>query len=620
MSNSNPYVVGGTVQASGGTYIKRKADKELLDLCRAGHFAYVLTPRQMGKSSLMENTSTELANEGIRSVQLTLEQIGTVDVTSETWYLGLLEIIQDELGLGVNVMKWWHDSAHLPSTQRFTAFFEDVLLAEIKDRIVVFVDEIDTTLSLPFTDDFFAAIRYFHNARAHSPELKRLSFVLIGVATPGDLIADPRRTPFNIGHRVDLTDFTSDEAVPLAEGFGLDDTDARNVLKWIMKWTNGHPYLTQKMCQTMADQHRDPWTEAEVDAAVAATFFQTVKEPDENLKTVRDMLTKRAPDLEGVLSIYKKIRIEKSPVPDEEQSLIKNHLKISGVVRREKVNPPPRTRLSRRPADDAREQVALRVRNRIYGEVFNEAWVKEHMPINWFARARKAGLFIAAVLFVISTTFAGYFFIEAQKAKADLAVVIARTLEAVDLDRAYLVFQNNGKETPTGLGTAPLNVKEPRKGGVGTIYNEPDKGSLKYSLYDDYTVLITRTSAGPQPIVINTWVPNPPATDAAPPSLPPTLSQESPRNGDNAGGPLLGQISFTSLILSESPASPQGQCLNPHPGQFRSWYGEKNGCWVAVYREWQDGCTHYQWYNACYNYWDTHPNGAPKVYWTRCVH
>ena len=39
----------------------------------------------------------------------------------------------------------------------------------------------------------------------------------LGVATPAQLIKDRRRTPFNIGHRIELTDFTPEEARPLAD-------------------------------------------------------------------------------------------------------------------------------------------------------------------------------------------------------------------------------------------------------------------------------------------------------------------------------------------------------------------------------------------------------------------
>ena len=57
-----------------------------------------------------------------------------------------------------------------------------------------------------------------------------------------------------------------------------------------------------------------------------------------------------------------------------------------------------------------------------------------------------------------------------------------------------------------------------------------------------------------------------------------------------------------------------GRCLNPHPGAFRSWYGQRNGCLVQVWRQWPDACTHYQWLNTCNNIWD------PQINWTCCVH
>jgi hypothetical protein len=63
----------------------------------------------------------------------------------------------------------------------------------------------------------------------------------------------------------------------------------------------------------------------------------------------------------------------------------------------------------------------------------------------------------------------------------------------------------------------------------------------------------------------------------------------------------------------------QRRCLDPHPGQFQSWNGQQNGCWIQVWRRWPEGCQHYQWFNSCNGYWDSYPNGAPKVVWTCCV-
>ena len=82
----------------------------------------------------------------------------------------------------------------------------------------------------------------------------------------------------------------------------------------------------------------------------------------------------------------------------------------------------------------------------------------------------------------------------------------------------------------------------------------------------------------------------------------------------------------TKVTSPEASAivEPQGgcqrRCQDPHPGQFQTWNGQQNGCWIQVWRKWPDGCQHYQWYNSCNGYWDAYPNGAPKVFWTCCVH
>ncbi len=57
----------------------------------------------------------------------------------------------------------------------------------------------------------------------------------------------------------------------------------------------------------------------------------------------------------------------------------------------------------------------------------------------------------------------------------------------------------------------------------------------------------------------------------------------------------------------------QGSCANPHAGPFNGWYGPANGCWAPFWRQWRDGCTHYQMYNTCNGQWD------PQIHWTFCA-
>jgi WD40 repeat protein len=378
MTNPNLYTVGGTVQAGGGIYIPRLADETLLRLCLERVFAYVLTPRQMGKSSLMVRTSERLRAEGVRTAIVDLQDLGT-KLTAAEWYFGFLVKLQDELELDTDVVEWWQTRSHLGVAQRLTMFFEQVLLAEIKAPVTIFVDEIDSTLSLDFTDDFFVAIRSLYVARATQREFGRLSFVLIGVATPGDLIADAKRTPFNVGKRVDLTDFTLEEAIPLAAGLGeLAVAQQRQVLGWVLGWTGGHPYLTQRLCQEMA-QVGGVWTEADVGRLVSRLFLGVESEQDNNLQFVRDMLTKRAPEPVAVMQTYRQVWRGKPAVVDDEQSLVKSHLKLAGVVKR--------------------VGKGLVVRNPIYRRVFDRRWIREQLPESLWKRLKPAMPIIAALLF-----------------------------------------------------------------------------------------------------------------------------------------------------------------------------------------------------------------------------
>jgi len=387
MTNQTIYTVGGTVQAGGGVYIPRKADDELLAHCRASEFAFILSSRQVGKSSLMVRTARQLESENIRSAIIDLSSIG-VEISVDEWYLGILNIITEELELKTDIFAWWAERAALGPAQRLTNFFRDVLLKEVSKPVVLFFDEIDSTLSIPFADDFFAALRAIYNARSAVADFRRLSFVMIGVATPSDLIKDEKRTPFNIGYGVELTDFTPWEALSLVGDLGSE------VLGWVFFWTSGHPYLTQRLCAYLSKSKKEV-TEESVAEAVKQLFEGEQGKQDNNLQFVRDMLTKRAPDIQRVLKTYKDIRSGKK-VSDDERSIPKAHLKISGVVRR--------------------ENGKLRPRNRIYERTFDQAWVKENTPPTTTRRL----VIASSLITIIALVLAGYFYYQQQNQTAEI--------------------------------------------------------------------------------------------------------------------------------------------------------------------------------------------------------
>ncbi len=367
--NRTPYyVTGGTLTSDAPSYVERRADRDLYDGLTAGEFCYVLTPRQMGKSSLMVRTAERLRRQGAAVAVLDLTAVGQ-NLSAEQWYDGLIGYVGRQLDLEDAVEDFWLANARLGPLQRWMRALREVILPRRPGRVVVFVDEIDAVRSLPFsTDEFFAAIRERYNRRTQDPELSRLTFCLLGVATPSDLIRDTRTTPFNIGRRIELADFTAAEAAPLADGLHRPPAQAARLLQRVLYWTGGQPYLTQRLCLAVAEQ---PGVVRPVDVdRVCQDLFlcSRARQQDTNLLAVRERLLRSEVDLAGLLELYG--RVWRKPIPDDETNPLIGVLRLSGIARV--------------------VRGSLRVRNRIYERVFDRRWVEANMPDAEKRRQRRA--------------------------------------------------------------------------------------------------------------------------------------------------------------------------------------------------------------------------------------
>src|SRR5256885_16251341 len=98
-SSANAFdVTGGTLSLDAASYVERQADRDLFESLLQGEFCYVLTARQMGKSSLMVRTANKLRSQGAHVVALDLSAIGQ-NLTPGQWYNGMLTSMGDQLGL-----------------------------------------------------------------------------------------------------------------------------------------------------------------------------------------------------------------------------------------------------------------------------------------------------------------------------------------------------------------------------------------------------------------------------------------------------------------------------------------------------------------------------------------
>jgi AAA domain-containing protein len=305
------FQAGGTLAPDAPSYVERAADQELFERVSAGELCYVLTARQMGKSSLMARTAERSRRAGVQTAAIDLSAIGGQkgEMSPEQWYYGIAYRLLKDLGLDFDLAGWWETHRLLPPVNRMMELFSEAVLARIDGRVVVFVDEIDTTIALPFSDDFFAAIRACYNTRATAPGYRRLSFVLLGVASPTDLIKDVERTPFNVGRRIELADFGFEEARTLATGLHTDPACGEALLRRALHWTDGHPYLTQKLCAALGGSEIATAAEADavVDATVAREFLAAGKTRSEE-HSIHARLAEAPRHRRAMLKAYARIR------------------------------------------------------------------------------------------------------------------------------------------------------------------------------------------------------------------------------------------------------------------------------------------------------------------------
>lgn len=362
------YQVGGVLAVGSPCYVRREADSQLLQGLRAGEFCYVLSPPQMGKSSLLIRTMEALVSEGFCCALIDAAVIASQSPDADEWYRVFTNHLMGELHLEVNLEQWWRGGESftegyplgLSSTQKFGAFLREVLLPKIPGNVIIFIDSIETIIELKFPlPDFFSVLDSYASQQGEDNP-KRINFAIFGVVHPQELTSHKNSRLFKHGCNIKLKGFSLEEAAEaLSPGLEKKAANPAAVIREVLAWTAGQPFLTQKVCSLIvssspfiAEGSEYYYVEALIRWKIIDSWETHDKPP--HLKTMLDRLFKRAKNTFNILALYKEILQRGSLKANDTREEIE--LRLSGIV--------------------VKDEGKLRIFNQIYQEVFNLHWVE----------------------------------------------------------------------------------------------------------------------------------------------------------------------------------------------------------------------------------------------------
>jgi hypothetical protein len=120
------------------------------------------------------------------------------------------------------------------------------------------MDEVDRLFSCSFGSEVFGLFRSWHNERSLDPEgpWQKLTLV-IAYATEAHLfITDVNQSPFNVGTRLVLADFTLEQVQELNRRYGSPVKTTEEIDQFF-ELLCGQPYLTQKGLHEMVAHQLD---------------------------------------------------------------------------------------------------------------------------------------------------------------------------------------------------------------------------------------------------------------------------------------------------------------------------------------------------------------------------
>jgi hypothetical protein len=244
---------GGAVPLDSAYYIVRPADVEFEEaIARGDSTVLVRGARQMGKTSLLARGVQRARQENLRVILTDYQKLNASCFESiEKLFVALGESLANQLDLDKLPCELW-DSRRSPNSN-FERYLRREVLEPTMGHLVWAMDEVDRVFACKFSSEFFSLLRAWHNDRGFDPSgpFSKLTLAIAHATEPYLFITNLDESPFNVGTRVTLADFTPEQVASLNQLYGAPLKSEADIGRFV-GLVGGHPFLVRRGLHELA--------------------------------------------------------------------------------------------------------------------------------------------------------------------------------------------------------------------------------------------------------------------------------------------------------------------------------------------------------------------------------
>jgi len=290
----NPYVYKGPLNITQNklVIVPRKTDvKKVTDGIRKGEYWAILGIRQIGKTTFLRQIIKRLKKE--HHVYINCE---VTPKDEKKFYLWIMKKILEQVPLKENskiINKWKN---YTPPFM-FIKFLENLKIEDDKNRIIIFLDEIE---GIPFLSIFLSVLRTIHQERNDNKHLKKFSFVIAGSVGLMASTIGGNYSAFNSAEIYYIKDFSISESEQLIDKpfTRLKIKIESETKKKLISMISGHPQMLQQACYQLVEIARNEnriIVEKDVNDTINFlleynTTIDTLKQDIQKNKTLEDLV------------------------------------------------------------------------------------------------------------------------------------------------------------------------------------------------------------------------------------------------------------------------------------------------------------------------------------------